>query len=158
MRTSVLAMAAGLILAGSLTPARADEKSHRAAAEELLKVSNTEKAMQSAIDQMLALQLKANPQLEPVKDVMRQFLIKHISYAAVKDDLIAIYVAEFTDPELKEITAFYRTPTGKKAVEKLPVMFQKGAELGVKRVQENSAELKRMIEEALRKKGAALEQ
>jgi hypothetical protein len=141
-----------LFLTGVTTTSSADETSHRAAAEEILTLTNTEKVMQAAMDTMLDAQLKANPTLEPVKDVMKRFLAKYLSFAAVKEDMITLYVTEFTEEELKELAAFYRTPTGKKAIEKLPVLFQKGAEIGTKRVQEHLPELQQMIQAELRKK------
>lgn len=52
---------------------------------------------------------------------------------------------------MNEIAAFYRTPTGKKAIEKMPSLMQKSAELSMKRVHENSDELKQMIAEAMKK-------
>lgn len=151
MRICMSLAALGLMLAGASWAAWADEKSHLAAAEEFLRAANTEQTMLATIDQMLAVQLKANPQLEPVKDVMKNFFAKHLSYSALKDDLIKVYMAEFTEAEMKEIAAFYRTPTGKKTIEKMPVLMQKGAELGMKRVQDNLAELKQRIEKALKK-------
>lgn len=129
----------------------ADEASHRAAAEELLKEANTDRTMRAAIDTMLDAQLKANRALVPVKDVMRKFLVKHLSYEALKEELIDLHVKEFSEAELKEIAAFYRTETGKKFIAKQPVMMQKGAELGMRRVQENSAELQTMIQAELNK-------
>ena len=152
MRICVPMVVVGLVLAGATSRAWSDEKSHRAAAEELLEAANAEKTMEAAIGQMLSIQLKANPQLEPVKDVMKKFFAKYLSYSSLKDEMIKLYTAEFTETELKEIAAFYRTPTGKKAIAKLPVLLQKGAELGLKRVQEHSAELRQMIEEELKKK------
>ena len=139
------------VLAG-VPSLQADEASHRAAAEEMLKEANTDKTMRAAIDTMLDAQLKANRALVPVKDVMKKFLIKHLSYEAVKDELIDLQVKEFTEEELKEIAAFYRSPTGKKFIEKQPLMMQKGAEIGMRRVQENSAELTQMIQAAQTKK------
>lgn len=129
----------------------ADEASHRAAAEELLKEANTDRTMRAAIDTMLDAQLKANRALVPVKDVMRKFLVKHLSYEALKEELIDLHTKEFSEAELKEIAAFYRTETGKKFIAKQPVMMQKGAELGMRRVQENSAELQTMIQAELNK-------
>ena len=152
MKICTTLVALGLVVAGASPAARADERSHRAAAEEMLEAANTEQAMQAAIDQTLAVQVKANPQLEPAKGVMKKFFAKHLSYAALKDDLIKIHMEEFTESELKEIAAFYRTPAGKKAVEKLPILMQKGSELGMKRVQEHAAELRQMIEDELKKK------
>jgi len=150
MRIAVAAL--GLVFAGASPAARADEKSHRAAAEDMLQAANTEQTMQAAIDQVLDAQIKANPQLEQVKGVMKSFFAKHLSYGALKDDLIKIHMEQFTEAELKEIAAFYRTPAGKKAVEKLPVLMQKGSELGMRRVQEHAAELRQMIEDELKKK------
>jgi len=140
-----------MVLAG-VSFVQADEASHRAAAEEMLKEANTDKTMRAAIDTMLDAQLKANRALVPVKDVMKKFLIKHLSYEAVKDELIDLQVKEFTEEELKEIAAFYRSPTGKKFIEKQPLMMQKGAEIGMRRVQENSAELTQMIQAEQTKK------
>lgn len=118
----------------------------------MLKDANTDKTMRAAIDTMLDAQLKANRGLVPVKDVMKKFLIKHLSYEALKDELIDLHVKEFTEEELKEIAAFYRSPAGKKFIEKQPIMMQKGAELGMRRVQENTAELTQMIQAEQNKK------
>ena len=83
MRNGVSVAVLAVVLSGASSSALADEKSHRAAAEELLKVTNTEKTMEAATDQMLAVQVKANPRLEPVKDVMKKFFTKYISFAAI---------------------------------------------------------------------------
>ena len=58
-----------------------------------------------------------------------------------------IYVDAFTIQELKELTAFYATPVGKKAALLMPQLVAKGGELGMKRVQDNMAELQLMIAE-----------
>jgi uncharacterized protein len=152
MRICITVVALALMLMYASPRAWSDEKSHRTAAEELLTAMNIDKVMTASIDQMLAIQIKANPSLEPVKDVMKKFLAKHLSYAAIKDDLIKLYTAEFTETELRELTAFYRTPTGKRSIEKMPALMQKGSELGIKRVQDNSAELQQLIQEELKKK------
>ena len=152
MKKSIVSYAVpALLLAMMSSGASSDEESHRAAAEGLLQATNVEKTMQAAMDQMLAVQMKANPNLKPFEEVMKQFLNKYLSYAALKDELIAIYAAEFTEAEMNEIAAFYRTPTGKKAIEKMPSLMQKSAELGMKRVQDNSAELRQTIEAEVKK-------
>jgi hypothetical protein len=135
----------------SVSFTHADEMSHRQAAEELLQTMKVEKQMETAMNQMLDVQMKAQPALVPYKDVMRKFLDKHISYAALKDELIQIYVDEFTEPELKQIVAFYKTPPGKKIVEKGPALMTKGMQLGVQRVAKHQDELKQMIEEEAKK-------
>ncbi len=144
-----IALAALGILPNSLF---ADEKSHRKAAEDLLLAMQVDEQLRSSIDQSITLQIKVNPQLAQVKDVFNRFFAKHMSWEALKDDVISMYTESFTEPELKEITAFYRTPTGKKLVEKMPVLTAKGMQLGVSRVQANQGELRQMIEEELAKK------
>ena len=152
MRIGMPMVALGLVLAGESSRAWSDEKSHRAAAEEMLEVVDVDRVMTAAAEQMLAIQLKADPRLKPLREVMKKFFAKHLSYAAIKNDLIQLYTAEFTETELKEITAFHRTPTGRKTIEKVSALMQKGAELGEKRVQENLDELRQMIAEELKMK------
>jgi uncharacterized protein len=152
MRTRIpLFLAVVTVLVSAATSA-ADQKSHRKAAEDLLKVMNVDKQMQTAMDQMLDLQVKSNPQLAPFKDVMKRFFAKHMSWDSLKDDFITIYAEAFTEDELKQITTFYQTPTGKKMVEKLPELMSKGMQLGAKRVQDNQAELRQMLEDEKNKK------
>jgi hypothetical protein len=138
-----------LLASPFVTLAAPDDKSHRAAAETLLMAANMEESMNSMIDQSLEMQIKTNPQLAPLRAVMRKFFAKHLSFESLKEDFIDLYVEEFTEEELLDIAAFYQTPTGRKSIEKMPVLFQKGGELGSRRVQENAGELRKMIQEEL---------
>jgi len=52
-----------------------------------------------------------------------------------------IYMAEFSESELNELTKFYQTPLGKKTIQKMPALMAKGAEIGQKRVQKHLPEL-----------------
>jgi uncharacterized protein len=69
-----------------------------------------------------------------------------MSFESILDDLVDIYREAFTEEELKQLTAFYSTPVGKKSIEKTPELFQKGGMIGSSRVQHNLIELQRMIE------------
>jgi uncharacterized protein len=134
-----------LLTAGSTS--FADTKSHRKAAEDMLDVIGVETQLQSAIDQTLDMQIKANPQIAPFKGAMKKFFLKYMSWSSLKDDIVSIYVETFTEQELNEIKAFYLTPAGKKLASKMPELMGKGMELGVKRVQEHQDELRQMIQE-----------
>jgi uncharacterized protein len=148
MRTSCLAVVALLMAAAPVTR---NDRTHRQAAEELFKVMSIDKQMENAMDQTLTMQIKTQPALVPYKEVMRKFFAKHISYAALKDDLIKIYTEEFTEEELRQIVAFYRTPAGKKLVEKSPALLGKCMQLSANRVQKHEDELKQMIEDEAKK-------
>ncbi len=126
---------------------RADEASHRKAAESLLSLMNMDTVMGQAIDQMLQMQIKQNPAIAPYEQEMKSFLKKYMSWAGLKDDMIKIYADEFTEAELGELSAFYQTPLGKKTLQKMPTLMAKGAELGQRRVQEHLPELTAAISE-----------
>ncbi len=136
----------GLLALLSPLSAPADETTHRASAEALLNNMEMDKLMSQSIDQMLQMQVQQNPAIAPYQAQMKTFLSKYVSWPAMKDDMVRIYVAEFTEPELKELNAFYQTPLGKKTVQKMPTLLAKGAELGQKRVQEHLPELQAAIQ------------
>ncbi len=135
-----------LLTAGSTS--FADTKSHRKAAEDLLNVLGVENQLQSAIDQTLDMQIKANPQIAPFKGAMKKFFLKYMSWSSLKDDIVTRSTStRCYEQELNEIKAFYLTPTGKKMSQKMPELMGKGMQLGVKRVQEHQDELRQMIQE-----------
>jgi uncharacterized protein len=135
-----------------VSTAQADPKSHRKAAEDLLRTMNVERQMQAAIDQTLDAQVKANPVVALYRDVMKRFLTKHMAWDSLKDEIIAIYADAFSEEELREINQFYQTPVGRKVVEKTPELVGKGMQLGARRVQMNQAELQQMIQDEINKK------
>jgi hypothetical protein len=149
-RHLILAVA---VLAVTSPVVLADQKTHRKVAEELLKTMGVDKQVETAIAQMLDLQIKNNPKLVPFRDTFKKFFTKHMSWESLKEDLVTIYVDAFTEEELNGILAFYRTPVGRKMVEKMPDLMSKGMQLGVRRVQENQEELRRMIQDAANEPG-----
>lgn len=151
MRLHAFALFLVMALASAPSAIRAENASHRAAAEALLEAANARNTMQATLEQSVEIQIRDKPELAPFRQIMKTFLAKHLGYEALKDDLTMLFMAEFTEEELRQITAFHRTPTGKKSIEKTPALFQKGAELGMKRVQQNLPELERMIKEELAK-------
>ena len=128
--------------------------SHYKAAEKMLTLMDMETVLRRSIDEMLKAQVAQNPGIAPFENVMRQFLMKHMSWDSLKADTIQIYMAEFTEKELEELNRFYQTEVGKKMVEKMPGLMGKGAELGAKRIQENMPELQAAIAEEAQKQKA----
>ncbi len=129
-----------------------DEKSHRKAAENLLIVMEVDKSLPRLAEQVLEGQLQQNPQLAPQRDVMQRFLNKYLNWESVKEDTIIAYTQEFTEKELKQLTEFYKTPVGQKASEKMTKLAFVSGQIGLKRAQENQAELRQMIEAEKNKK------
>ena len=114
-------------------------------AEKLFSTLGMEASMNQTIENILNMQLQQNPSLAPYKEVMLEFFRKHMSYEALKPDLIAIYAEAFTADELKAINSFYLTDAGKKTISIMPTLAQKGGQLGVKRMQTHMYELQEMI-------------
>ena len=106
-----------VVVFGQMEAVRADNASHRAAAESLLTLMDMDNLLNQSIDQMLDMQVKQNPAIGQFKAQMKTFLSKYMSWASMKDDMIKIYMDEFTEQELKELLAFYQTPLGKKTVQ-----------------------------------------
>jgi hypothetical protein len=141
MKPFFVSVLIGAIALFQPAPARADEASHRKAVDSLFALMGMEKVLAESIDQMLAMQVQQNPALAQFQPQMKAFLSKYMSWASLKDDMARIYMAEFTEAELKELTKFYETPLGKKTIQKMPGLMAKGAEIGQKRVQDHLPEL-----------------
>jgi hypothetical protein len=132
---------------------RADDASHRKAADTLLSMMNMDSVLGQAIDQMLQMQVKQNPAIAPYEQEMKNFLTKYMSWASLKEDMTKLYVQEFTESELNELTKFYQSPLGKKTLQKMPGLMAKGAEIGQRKVQEHLPELQASIAEKEKAKG-----
>ena len=152
MKRLLTSVAAAVLLVTTTVSALAQDYSedHLQAAEELLDQIDMHNLMATSIDGVLDAQLEQNPQLAPYKDVMRSFMQEHMGWQSLKEPFTRIYAEAFTEEELREITAFYRTETGRKAAELTPVLMSRGMELGQKIVEENTPELERRLLERAR--------
>jgi hypothetical protein len=130
-----------------------DAQSHRKAAETLLSVLETEKLLQRLAEEVVAAQIQQNPQLGSHRDLLQQFVQKYLNWDSIKGEMITVYTQEFTEKEIKQLTEFYKTPLGKKASDKMPKLTFLAGQLGLKRAQENQAELRQMIEERNKQRG-----
>jgi uncharacterized protein len=73
--------------------------------------------------------------------------------APMLDAILAVYAANFTADELREVSAFYQRPTGQKFLQKMPLMMQQSMATGQAYGRKAADEMRaRMIDE-LRKKG-----
>jgi uncharacterized protein len=135
-----------LALGCSPVVALGDAQSHRKAAENLLITMEVDKSLPKIAEQVVDTQVQQNPQLAPQREVLQRFLTKYVNWESVREDTITAYTQEFTEPELKKLTEFYKTPVGKKASEKMPQLAFVSGQLGLKRAQANEAELRQMIE------------
>ena len=127
----------------------AQEKRDPAVIQNFFDVMKMSTTYQETIEKMLDVQIKQNPNIAPLKGTMLKFFNKYMGWESMKKDMAKIYTEKFTDNELKELTAFYQTPIGKKAAILVPTLAAEGAALGQKRVQENMLELQKMIKDKM---------
>jgi hypothetical protein len=128
--------------------------SHTRAAEELFATMKIEALMNQTIDTVIKAQLAQSPEMRKVEGVLRDFFTKYMSWKTIKPQMTALYTATFTEAELREINAFYRTPTGQKAITAMPALVQQGAAIGQKLVQDHIGELQANIQAKLKADGA----
>lgn len=147
MKNILLKFALVLVIFLPVNDAFADQVTHRQAAAALLDSMNLNETMIATGEKLVDLEIQRNPQLSLFKDVMIKFFNKHMTGDVLYDDMAKMYMEEFTEAELNDLTAFYKTATGQKSIEKLPILTQKGAQWGQKQVRDNISELQQMIAE-----------
>lgn len=148
LRSVVFCLTLFLALAGA---ARAQEaaplSSHEKAARELYQLLGGSKLAESGAEAMMGM-VRQNPELAPYEDVFRAWYQKVFAAGDLESEVAQLYMGAFSEAELRELEAFYKTPIGQKALATLPELMKKGAELGMRRGQEHAAELQEMLEKA----------
>jgi len=74
-------------------------------------------------------------------------------YDELTDVLAGVYAANFTAQELRDMTDFYRSPTGQKVLRLLPTVAQQSMQAGQVYGHRMGEEIKQRMIEELRKKG-----
>jgi hypothetical protein len=126
-------------------PLAESPENHAKAVRELFQLMQMPELMESTIDTLLAAHLQANPALVPYAETMQEFLHEHLSWESLEEEYVTLYTAAFTQREIEDMVAFYRTPTGQKAVEKLPELMQQGAEIGQVRMRRHIGDLQEKL-------------
>jgi uncharacterized protein len=128
----------------------ADEPgAHEQAARELYRMIGGDRLIQQASDAMLVT-VRSNPALAPYEDVVKEWFTKVIAGSHIEDEMAKAYADAFSEKELRELIAFYQSPVGQKALDNMPSMMRRGAEIGARLARENADDLEAMI--AKRKK------
>lgn len=138
-----------LILGGTLWAE--DVSLHRKAALEMMQVKGVPEMLKRSFDAQLENEIRALPELEKYRSQLAEFYSKAFSFKELEPDLCALYMKHYTQEEMKQITAFYKTPVGKK-MRKVNILltaevgrlFQKHAE---KKMPELQKLLKQLIKE-----------
>lgn len=124
------------VLAEDATPAA--DPAALAAARDLMEVTGVAKQMESMISAMsqgFAKGAGADAS-EKGKQAAAEFDEAIKKFMSYKDEMVTdfaqLYAESFTASEMKEIADFYRGGTGAKFIQSMPVLMQKGAQIGIK--------------------------
>jgi hypothetical protein len=147
-RTHGLA-ALSLFVLGAAAPAPAPPapvpSAHEQAVVELFKLMDVERTMLAGANAVLEAQVQGTPALEPYRDVLFDWAKKYLTWETMGPALVKLEMETFSESEVRELIAFYRTPTGQKALTRMPEVLQKGAAIGAEVARAHQDELQRMI-------------
>ena len=143
MRTTILLLAA--LLALGARPAAAQEPLRHELALQLLEAMRMPEQIQASLATVAATQARMNRDLPGLGDLLREFLARYVTWDALKDEYADLYAGAFTEEELREMAAFYRTPAGQKLARATPQLSRLGAEIGERVMRAHAAELQEMI-------------
>ncbi len=99
--------------------AQADADRMRAAAE-LVDAMDMERSMRRAAELTMDQQIQANPMLEPVRDVMMEYIDIALEWEALRPELIEVYASLFGAADMRALRDFYVTPAGRRLLELTP--------------------------------------
>jgi uncharacterized protein len=137
-----------LVLAGALSAEEpAPASSHEMAAREFYRLIGGEKTAEAGAEAMMGMVLD-DPELAPYEDVFRAWFRKVFAGEGFESEMVALYQEAFSEGELRELAAFYKTPIGQKTLALLPELMKRGAEVGMRRGEEHGAELQEMLAQA----------
>jgi hypothetical protein len=122
-------------------PAPAPTAGQVKAATELMQTMHADKTLRDAISAAFDVQIQNNPAMAPYRGAMQQFANKYLTWDAMGPQLIAVYAQMFTESELKDLTAFYRTPIGQKLSSQQATLAAKSQAIGLAVVQAHQGEL-----------------
>ena len=151
MKKLLIAVCAVILTAGSVW---ADEVSQRKTAEELLVVmdvkGNVDRMLNDVVEMHEAQFDASGPDADPkLKEAFITELRNALSWEGVKEDYVKIYIAVFTEEEIRALINFYQSPIGQKLVSKQPELMEKSMELSQKRFMEIMPRLMSLMQEAM---------
>jgi uncharacterized protein len=115
---------------------QADEATHKAAVQELLKVTRADQLLTQSLSPIEAKQQELIAKLTEGKDpesakaitdrvlkACNEVVISKLSWTSMETHYIGIYMQVFTEEEVRGMTAFYQSPLGQKVMDKTPALM-----------------------------------
>lgn len=141
-----------LVIAGADALAQDDASltPHERAAAELIDVLQLEKIAMTTVDVMAQAMADQNPMSAELTNVMAAFTKEFMRWEDLRPEYIRMYCDAYTEAELMELIAFYKTPVGRKTIEITPQLMRQATELRQEQLQQHLPELQRRIRVRMR--------
>lgn len=120
---------------------------HEKAARELVRLVGADRLAREGVESMLG-SIPDAPETADYKEVVRAWYQKAFTDSDLESETARLYMDRFSEKELREIAAFYKTPTGRKAIEALPELMRESATFGMRKAQDHAVELQEMLDKA----------
>ncbi len=162
MRATIFAVwaALGLFVAPAPTLAEAPKPEHVKAAREMLRLTEADKMFNGVLPVLLKQQLAVVQKLKPgiAPEVIQRFETLFVAEAKkgidkVMNQVAVIYAEAMSEDELKQISAFYQSPVGRKMIAIKPQMAQKAMKIGIAWGQEMGTVVGERVIEQLKAEG-----
>ncbi len=127
-------------------------------AYEMLETMHMDKTYKKMIDRMIGAQAAILPpklkedknKMEKYNKIMKDFLVKYVSWDKVSDDMAKLYAKYYTTEELRHIKAFYLTPVGQKTLRLMPKLVNEGMQLSQSKIMPHIKEMQEEIMELMK--------
>jgi len=123
------------------TPLAAVPASHRAAIEELFVAMGAEREITAGVEAQVRAAVAREPRLAEFEPLMLAHVRRHLAWAALKAEFLAVYARTYTEAEARQLTAFYRTPVGQKTQRVQGQLLAEGRRITEARLRAHAPEL-----------------
>lgn len=143
----VIAALIAVLLQSTAFADTAVSASHEQAAQELIELLGLEVQMRGGAEAMMDAMTMGSPEMKQYQDVILDWANSIMTWETFGPQITAIYADAFSEKELRDLIAFYETPTGQKTITLMPELMRKGAQLGATEAQAHIGDLQERIKQ-----------
>lgn len=151
------ALFAAMLLTLLSSQVMADAASHAAAAKQLLKLVNADQIAGpwfGQVNQMFAQRFAETQAPESKKAVLESYqakadatLNKVVGWDKLEPEMVKLYTKGFSETELNELIAFYKSPLGQKVLKQMPALFSESMKMTQSKLEPVVPQINQLLEQ-----------
>jgi hypothetical protein len=160
MKSSLIALFAGIVLFWSPANALADESSKNAKIEQMLELTHVDRMITQMLPQIQAmvsaqmaktdLPPDARQRAEEVEQKIMAIVADRMSWEKARPAYIKIYAETFSESDIDGILAFYKSPAGQAMLEKMPQLMRKSMDVSQQLMGDVMPQIQQMMTEQMK--------